>query len=163
MMISKENKKTGFVFMMLFAIIAVLSSSTEAWEWSDLTGAGTAFETRGDYLSYQEVSDLRVRDIKRRLARNHGFSPEELARMLDKKELIRALAYEEDKVRDKAEAEMKRVLFKQSVIIAVISVLVVMCWPLLRHAWEVAHVNFVVYTDRKKLEAHLVGKLLGGR
>jgi hypothetical protein len=104
-------------------------------------------------LSLQEVTDLRARDIKRRLSRHHGYSAEELAKILDKKELIHALAFEEEKLRLTVENEVKRTLVKQGIIVAVLSVVVVLCWPLLQHAYEIATVNFVVYTDRKQHEA----------
>lgn len=104
-------------------------------------------------LTLEDVSELRARDIKRRLARNHGYSAEELARMLDKKELIHALAFEEEKIRLKYEDEVKRVLLKRGIITAIITIVAIICWPLLQHAYEVASVNFVVYTDRKRHEA----------
>lgn len=100
-----------------------------------------------------DVSEMRVRDIKRRLARTHGYGADELGRMLDKKELIHALAFEEHKVRQAENAEFQRQLFIQATIATVIAGALLLFWPLLKHAWEVAHVNFVVYTDRKRLEA----------
>jgi hypothetical protein len=134
-------------------LLGILFVSVQAWEWSDVTGGSIDFSAAASLLTYEEVTEMRVRDIKRRLARNHGFSADELSRMLDKKELIQALAFEEEKLRLTAEADMKRALFKQSVLVAVIAIFIAMCWPLLQHAYEVAHVNLVVYTDRKKLEA----------
>ena len=53
------------------------------------------FETKT--LNIVEISEMRARDIKRRLARSHGYGPDELSRMIDKKELINALSYEEHK------------------------------------------------------------------
>ena len=53
------------------------------------------FETKT--LNIVEISEMRARDIKRRLARTHGYSPDELSRMIDKKELINVLSYEEHK------------------------------------------------------------------
>jgi hypothetical protein len=134
-----------------------LSLGVNAWEWSELSdfvsGDGGAASPGVVTLSIQEVSDLRPRDIKRRLARSHGYSAEELAKMLDKKELIHALAFEEEKIRLKQEAEVKRTILKQGIIAALVTLLIVFCWPMLMHAYEVAAVNFVVFTDRKRLEA----------
>lgn len=133
-----------------------------AWEWSDWVSWSTAtarsyFQYTGENttvsLSLEEVSSLRVREIKRRLARNHGYSAEELAKMLDKKELIFALAFEEEKIRIDHEEAMKRLIVKRGFLTAIITIAVVMAWPLFQHAYEVAAVNFVVYTDRKRLEA----------
>ena len=137
----------------------------QAWEWSDwvagsngLLGRSTTITGSDDNnslqtLSIDEVSALRVRDLKRRLARSHGYSAEELDRILDKKELIHALAFEEEKVRLQQEEQAKRALAWRGVVAAVVAVLLVLCWPVLHHAGEVAHVNWVVYTDRKKHEA----------
>ena len=109
--------------------------------------------SRGTTLTFQQVSQLRVRDLKRRLARTHGYSAEELARILDKKELIQALAFAEHKLLLQQEEAVKRRVVKRGLLTAVVLVLVVMCWPLLQQAYEIAAVNLVVYTDRKKLEA----------
>ena len=69
-------------------------SLTEFWgDQTDLDSSTT--------LSLSEITELRVRDIKRRLSRTHGYGADELARMLDKKELINALAYEEHRQRQK--------------------------------------------------------------
>lgn len=103
-------------------------------------------------LTIQEISTLRVRDIKRRLARHHGYSSDELSRMLDKKELIETLAFEEHKESQKLEKEQNHERKKKGIITAIACVLVYMFWPLLTHVYEVAHVNFVVYTDRKYYE-----------
>ena len=104
-------------------------------------------------LTYDQVADMRVRDLKRRLARTHGYAAEELAKMILKKELVEALAFEEEKVRLRLQADGQRLAFWRSVVVAIVVVLLVACWPLLQQGYEVAVVNFVVYTDRKKLEA----------
>lgn len=108
--------------------------------------------TSSSTLAIEDISQLRVRDIKRRLARHHGYSAEELASKLDKKELIQALAYEEEKIRRTQDEETKRNLVKQGILIALLAVALVIFWPLIRHGWEVLSINFVVYTDRKQLE-----------
>jgi hypothetical protein len=100
-----------------------------------------------------QVSDMRVRAIKRRLARTHGYSADELGRMIDKKDLIQALSFEEHKDREKEQQKLKRALLTRSIVVALIAVLLVLGWPLWQQIFEVGSVNFVVYTDRKKYEA----------
>jgi hypothetical protein len=133
-------------------LVSFLFLTCNAWEWSDFLTTGSIFKS-SDTLSMAQVSEMRVRDIKRRLARTHGFDASELGRMLDKKELIHALAFEEHKVRQAENAEFQRQLFIQATIATVLAGALVLFWPLLKHLYEVAHVNFVVYTDRKLLEA----------
>lgn len=103
-------------------------------------------------LSIIEISTMRVRDIKRRLSRQHGYTADEIAAMLDKKELINALAFEEHKSQQKEKEKRKRVALRRSIIVALICVIVVTFKGLFVHAFEVASVNFVVYTDKKKYE-----------
>jgi hypothetical protein len=138
----------------------------DAWEWSDLVrGHGVVWGGSSNDasslaaspttpLSIQQVSEMRVRDIKRRLTRNHGYSAEEVARVLDKKELIQALAFEEEKVRLQYEGEARRTLLQQGVLAALVAIFILACWPLFQQAYEVAMVNLVVYTDRKRHEAN---------
>eukprot|EP00586_Coscinodiscus_wailesii_P013887 CAMPEP_0172500108 /NCGR_PEP_ID=MMETSP1066-20121228/134792_1 /TAXON_ID=671091 /ORGANISM="Coscinodiscus wailesii, Strain CCMP2513" /LENGTH=365 /DNA_ID=CAMNT_0013274195 /DNA_START=205 /DNA_END=1302 /DNA_ORIENTATION=+ len=103
-------------------------------------------------LTYHEIQSLRARDIKRQLARRHGYSADELAKMLDKKELIETLAFEEHKEEMKRMGEEKREKARIGILVALGCVVVVTFWPLLSHVWEVMAVNFVVYTDKKKYE-----------
>lgn len=127
-----------------------------AWEWTDALGGGggtTASLLRTDTLTAAEVQEMRVRDIKRRLARTHGYSADELGRMLDKKELIDALTEEEARDRRKELDGAKRAVLVRAVLVAIAAVVVVMGWPVWSHLWEVASVNWAVYTDRKRLEA----------
>lgn len=91
---------------------------------------------------------MRVRDIRRRLTREHGYGADEIALMLDKKELINALAFEEHKAAQKEKDRKKRVAFRRSIIVALICVIFVMFRDLFVHAYEVASVNFVVYTGK---------------
>ena len=104
-------------------------------------------------LSFEEVSELRVRDIKRRLTRYHGYTAEEVARHLDKKELIELLAFEEEKIRLRDRAEYKRSATINALVALFITIVVIFCWPMVHHVYEVASVNLIVYYDRKKLEA----------
>jgi hypothetical protein len=149
----------------------------QAWEWSDFVGnnnmnKGTPLPNLVTTLSIQEVSDMRVRDIKRRLSRSHGYSAEELTKILDKKELIQILAFEEEKVRVQQESVAKRIIVQQGIIASIIVIVIFLCWPLFTHAYNVAAVNLVVYTDRKRIEAQkchelrsyrgLIGVLLMG-
>lgn len=114
--------------------------------------ARTNNNNNNDYLSIRQVSELRVRELKRRLALHHGYGNDELSRILDKKELIQLLAFEEEQLRLKMQATQQRETMWQGIFTAVIAILVVLFWPLLRRAYEVAQINFVVYTDRKRLE-----------
>lgn len=116
----------------------------------DYINAGVDLESKS--LSIIEISDMRVRDIKRRLGREHGYGADELSRMLDKKELINALSYEEHKLYQQEVDKRKWRKIKSTIIYTCAAVLVVMFWPLLTHAFEVAHVNFVVYTDKRRHE-----------
>jgi hypothetical protein len=102
--------------------------------------------TPKDTLSMLDISEMRVRDIKRRLVRQHGYGADEIAKMIDKKELINALSYEEHKAGQKETARKKRVALRRSIIVALICVIAVMFKPLFAHVFEVASVNFVVYT-----------------
>ena len=97
-------------------------------------------------LNIFEISEMRARDIKRRLARSHGYGVDELSRMLDKKELINTLSFEEHKAYQKEADRRKWIRFKNTVIYTCAAILIVMFWPLLRQAFEAASVNFVVYT-----------------
>lgn len=147
--------RRGGVVLFLF-ILSLSFSNAESWEWRDYLDVGghfyDAFPSQTSTLSIDEVSKLKVREIKRRLALTHGFAADELGRILDKKELVETLAFEEEKIRLGEEAEVKRFLLKRGIIVALVSVVVVMCWPLFQHAFEIAHVNFAVYTDRKRHE-----------
>jgi hypothetical protein len=99
-------------------------------------------------LSIVEISEMRARDIKRRLARYHGYGADELARMIDKTDLINKLSFEEHKIYQQELERRKWRNFKTTVIYTCVAVMVVMFWPVIKHAWEVAHVNFVVYTGK---------------
>eukprot|EP00978_Attheya_sp_CCMP212_P028041 scaffold95652_cov53-Attheya_sp.AAC.2 len=100
-----------------------------------------------------QVSGLRVRELKRRLALHHGYDNQELAQMLDKTELIHALSFEEHKAHQTYVEAHKRLQTRRGIIVALLCILVVWMWPLISHAWEVASINFVVYMDRKRYEA----------
>ena len=116
----------------------------------DYINDGINLETKS--LNIIQISEMRVRDIKRRLAREHGYSADELARMLDKKDLINTLSYEEHKVYQQESDRRKWRRIKSTIIYTCAAVLVVMFWPLLVSAGEMAHVNFVVYTDKRRHE-----------
>jgi len=124
-----------------------------AWEWTDYIVGGSKDEGgRQNSLSDTEISGLRVRDIKRRLSRSHGYSAEELGRMLDKKDLMAALSIEETKVKIKNRKEQQRKLFWKGLFIAIICVVAIIGWPLWVQVSEVAAVNWQVYYDRKRHE-----------
>lgn len=145
---------------LILLLILALLAPTCAWEWTDMLGGVRGFQTKT--LTMQEVRQMRVRDIKRRLARTHGYAADELGRMLDKEELIQTLSFEEHKEREKETMELKRQLMTQGIVIALIAVLVVLGMPLWQQLYDVGSVNFVVYTDRKKYEAKRCIELRSG-
>jgi hypothetical protein len=144
------------------------SELVDAWEWSDVTdvhvggqrflsllhGSSVNQPTSSEsWMSILEISSLRVRDIKRRLTRRHGYSPDRISNILDKKELIHMLAYEEDKIRMKYEQRVQQDAFFYAVLVAVLILIITIGWPIIEHAYNVISVNLVVYTDRKIFEA----------
>jgi hypothetical protein len=139
--------------LLLLLLCSISLPFTNAWEWSDWMGGLSSTTTAVDTLSLPQVQEMRVRDLKRRLARHHGYSADEIGRMIHKKELVETLAFEEEKIRVQYEEKRKRQLVQKGILVAIVAVLVVMCWPLLSHAYEVIAVNVVVYTDRKRHEA----------
>jgi hypothetical protein len=139
-------------------------SVVEAWEWSDLPAwtfgggggeGGTAAasdSTGGRTFTFAEVSVMRVRDLKWHLARRHGYGADEIGRMIDKKDLIEALAIEEEKARIKVDRQRKRRRVQSSVLWSLAAVAVAICWPLIRQGVDIVHVNAAVYYDRKRYE-----------
>jgi len=124
-------------------------------EWTDYVVGGDADEDgvgRRNTLSDAEISELRVRDLKRRLARSHGYGADELARMLDKKDLIAALSMEETKLRTKYRNKQRRKLFWKGLFVAIMCVVAIVGWPLWVQLSQVTAVNSQVYYDRKKHE-----------
>lgn len=141
-------------FVVLLAVIALSPPPCQAWEWEDFLGSSddiAALQTQT--LTMDDIREMRVRDIKRRLARTHGYSADELGRMLDKKELIEALSFEEHKDREKELEKVKRYVIVRGIIMALVAVVVVLGWPLWVQIYEVASVNLVVYLDKKRYEA----------
>jgi hypothetical protein len=142
----------------------------EAWEWSDLpawtfggggegggeggaaTTSAASDSTGGRTFTFAEVSVMRVRDLKWHLARRHGYGADEIGRMIDKKDLIEALAIEEEKARIKAGRQRKRRRVQSSVLWSLAAVAVAICWPLIRQGIDIVHVNAAVYYDRKRYE-----------
>lgn len=129
-----------------FYLFGLLDKTTT----TETTTATTTTKTKT--LSIVEISNMRVRDIKRRLAREHGYGADEIAKMIDKKELINALSYEEHRVYQKEVETKQRMALKKSIMVALVCVILVMFRPLLLHAWEVLVVNLQVYTDKKRYE-----------
>jgi hypothetical protein len=123
---------------------SIITSKISNWVNGD--DADDQSESNTIALSIVDISEMRVRDIKRRLGRSHGYGADEIAMMLDKKELINALAFEEHKAEQKEKDRKKRVALRRSIIAALLCVIAVMFKGLFVHAFEVASVNFVVYT-----------------
>jgi len=107
-------------------------------------------------LSFTDISKLRPREIKRRLVRKHGYTPEEVARMIDKKVLIETLVYEEHLQIQKISSAKQRKRIQTSIVVALIAIVVAACWPMIRMAtkqlYEIICVNFIIYTDKKRYE-----------
>jgi hypothetical protein len=145
----------------LFFLLVVVTSVDAAWQWSwwiqtpldYVSNTLASTSTIPNTLTREEIQLMRVRDIKRSLIRSHGYSLEDVAGMLDKKELMQALAYEEKKRRSKAKDTMYRNRLIKAVLTAVLGALIIMCWPLLVHGYEVVYINVVVWMDRKRYEA----------
>lgn len=71
------TRKIKRIILAVLIFFSIFSGSCSAWEWSDFLGGGDiTFQTKT--LSMDEVRQMRVRDIKRRLARSHGYSADEL-------------------------------------------------------------------------------------
>jgi hypothetical protein len=107
-------------------------------------------------LSFMEISKLRSREIKRRLVRRHGYTPEAVAQMIDKKILIETLAYEEHLRIQKRNSAKQRRHSQKSIAIALLAVGLVFFWPLiqspLKHLYDIVTVNFVVYTGMSSID-----------
>jgi hypothetical protein len=168
-------------FLVYACLVCILihSFTASAWEWSDLIVGGRRGQQQSSsssrrrststssstptnaapepeatsFLTLNEVSEMRVRDIKWRLARHHGYSAEELGKMIDKKDLIQALAYAEEQSRLLDEAAAKRSFIVQGLWFSFVAMVTVCLWPLIAQAWEVATVNLIVYKDKKVYEA----------
>ena len=166
-MVKKRMKILTLVMMMMMMLVVVCCiSPTEAvktsqkkkkevfsfFSWQSLWEYEDGDDGTVSTLNMLEISDMRVRDIKRRLSRLHGYGADELSRMLDKRELINALSYEEHKTQQQHAEKTRRIRFKRSIIVALLCVLVVICKPLLIQVYDVIHVNLVVYTDKKRYE-----------
>jgi hypothetical protein len=147
--------------MPIFILMFSFPPRVLAWDWSYYIGgsksskASGRLDAPGSTLSLEEISAMRVRDIKWHLTRRHGFGADEVGRILDKKELIEALAVEEDKSRRRYEGQAKRRRVQSSILWSLAAVAVVICWPLIKHAFDIASVNVIVYTDRIRYESDI--------
>mmetsp|Transcript_6131 Transcript_6131/g.8920 ORF Transcript_6131/g.8920 Transcript_6131/m.8920 type:complete len:375 (-) Transcript_6131:45-1169(-) len=102
---------------------------------------------------YMEFSGLRTRELKRRLAIDHGYSAPEIASMIHKSELIHALSQEVYLEESKKRSETNRKRIWHIAITLAIAVGLYALSPLWIQAYDVISVNIVVYTDRKFHEA----------
>ena len=135
--------------LLLFTTSSLSSSS--AWEWTNYIVGGSKIADE-HYMTDAEISELRVRDLKRRLARKFGYSQDELAKMLDKKDLKSALIGEESKLRTKHRNKKLRKLLWQSVIVAILCVVAIVGSQFWTQLYQTIAVNLTVYYDRKSLE-----------
>merc|ERR1740124_351760 len=143
--------KKMFYRLICFYLL-LLSIPSCAWELFDKNAFFFSTSSKTKTLTMEEVSEMRVRDIKRALTRRHGYSTDEVGRVLDKKELIQTLSFEEHKINQKELETERRDLFWKGLWVTIVVGVITLCWPMIRHLLEVAHVNLVVYTDRKYLE-----------
>lgn len=101
-------------------------------------------------LSFTDISKLRPREIKRRLVRKHGYTPEEVAQMIDKKVLIETLVYEEHLQIQKISSAKQRKRIQTSIVVALLAIVVAACWPMIcmatKQLYEIICVNFIIYT-----------------
>jgi len=147
----------------LEGVTPMILPAASAWEWTDyVVGGGDDEEGRKNTLSDAEISDLRVH-LKRRLARSHGYGADELARMLDKKDLIAALSKEETKLRTKYRKKQQRKLFWRGIVVAIMCVVAIVGWPLWVQLSEVTAVNWQVFYDRKKHEINQCMEFRSGK
>ncbi|GKY98538.1 hypothetical protein MPSEU_000810800 [Mayamaea pseudoterrestris] len=144
-----------------YLLFVLFVTTANGWQWSRwiqapidyinprLAASSTAMP---DTLTLEEIQLMRVRDIRRALTRNHGYSADEVARMIDKVDLIQALANEEKKRQQRAHGKRFRSQVIKALVTAIIGVLVIFCWPLLVQGCEILYINIVVWTDRKRYE-----------
>jgi len=143
--------------LLLFATSSLSSSKigvipvASAWEWTNYIVGGSKIADE-HYMTDAEISELRVRDLKRRLARKFGYSQDELAKMLDKKDLKSALIGEESKLRTKHRNKKLRKLLWQSFIVAILCVVAIVGSQFWTQLYQTIAVNLTVYYDRKSLE-----------
>lgn len=146
---SRITRSSSIIYLILCLLITNLPRS-DAFRIMDWVDGDTPAQFKNDdcakVLSLSEISALRVREIQRKLQRQHGYGADEIHQILDKKVLVNALAYEEHKVCEREEEWKRKVMVRRSIFLALVCVILVMFRPLLEHVWEVAHINFVVYT-----------------
>ena len=153
---NRRTRQISRVALLLLALIA----GANAWQWSwwiqsplDYVNSKlTAASTVPNALTLEEIRLMRVRDIRRLLSRNHGYSADEVARMIDKADLIQALTHEESKRQQRAQDTIYRTRAIKAGLTAIFGALVIFCWPLLVQGYEILYINFVVWTDRKRFE-----------
>mmetsp|Transcript_3615 Transcript_3615/g.4096 ORF Transcript_3615/g.4096 Transcript_3615/m.4096 type:complete len:424 (+) Transcript_3615:45-1316(+) len=151
--ITRSSSSIKYLILCLLLMNLPRSDAFRLMDWVDgETPAQHKNDDCAKVLSLSEISDLRVREIQRKLQRQHGYGSDEVHRILDKKELVNSLAYEEHKVCEREEEWKRKVMVRRSIFLALVCVILVMFRPLLEHVWEVAHINFVVYTDKKTYE-----------
>lgn len=152
---SRITISSSIIYLLLCLLITNVPTS-DAFRIMDWVDGETPKQHNNDdcakVLSLSEISDLRVREIQRKLQRQHGYGSDEVYRMIDKKELVNTLAYEEHKVCEREGEWKRKVMLRRSIFLSILCVILVMFRPLLEHVWEVAYVNFVVYTDKKIYE-----------
>ena len=147
----REVFRLSIPLLLGLLLFTTSSLSSSAWEWTNYIVGGSKIADE-HYMTDAEISELRVRDLKRRLARKFGYSQDELAKMLDKKDLKSALIGEESKLRTKHRNKKLRKLLWQSVIVAILCVVAIVGSQFWTQLYQTIAVNLTVYYDRKSLE-----------
>jgi len=141
--------------LLLFALIRVGHDSVTGLSFVDWFYGYDSNTTRtkvSNLSALTDLSQLRVRDLKRRLARQHGYGADEISKMIDKKDLINTLLYEEHKVYQKEEQRRKRTMYRRRIMTSLICIAIVMFRDLWIQLYELVSVNVLVYTDKKLYE-----------
>ena len=113
---------------------------------------------------YSEYLELRTREIKRRLALDHGYDSREISAMIHKPELVHALCREVYKAEKRKRSDLNRKRFMHIAATIVIASVIYFLSPVWMQGYDIFTVNFVVYTDRKRHEASRcmeIGSVLG--
>ena len=113
---------------------------------------------------YEEYTSLRTREIKRRLALDHGYEQKEIAMMIHKSELVHALCREAYKEQKRKQSDLNRKRFWHIGGTIIIASVIYFLSPVWMQGYDIVSVNFVVYTDRKRHEASRcleIGSFLG--
>ena len=94
---------SALLTLAFFVLVTVTTraGSASAFSLTEFWGDETDLDS-STTLSLSEITELRVRDIKRRLSRTHGYGTDELARMLEANRTLTALSVGRNAIYDEA-------------------------------------------------------------